>query len=181
MIEHFCDYDLNVYFDENSYPNEQEYSLCWKNVRAKIKKQEDFYIGLSSCLSDCLIKDIDFVRIDMRFWRPRPEEIVSAKRLASDKRWIRTKSSRYDNMKGIQRLRFSQDTVYCSVRKNGAWQETAAPYYVGKDKKFKEEKWEIKYQVATSPSRQTPKSRRCFPSSSSRTAVCASVPERRGS
>lgn len=140
MIEHFCDYDLKVYFDENSYPNEQEYSLCWKNVRAKIKKQEDFYIGLSSCLSDCLIKDIDFVRIDMRFWRPWPEEIVSAKRLASDKRWMRTKSSRYDNMKGIQRLRFSQDTVYCSVRKNGAWQETAAPYYVGEDKIFKEEK-----------------------------------------
>ncbi|MCR5297911.1 MAG: hypothetical protein K6D57_01285 [Paludibacteraceae bacterium] len=138
MTEHYCHYVLFAYFDEKHYLNEQDFELCRQEIRDSAKSTEEQRRRMHSCLSDCIIKDIEFFRIDMRFWRH--EEIISAKRLASDKQWIRTKSSRYDNMKGIQRLRFSQDTVYCSVRKNGAWQETAAPYYVGEDKKFKEEK-----------------------------------------
>ena len=138
MKKFYCDYDLYAYFDENHYLAAENYYECKKEIEAIKRSMEEKGRLLSSCISDCIVKDIDFFRIDMRFWWP--EQIISAKRLASDKQWMRTKSSRYDNMKGIQRLRFSRDTVYCTIKKNGKWQETAAPYYVGKDKKFKEEK-----------------------------------------
>jgi len=137
MKKNYCEYDLFAYFDDSNYMDAGKYLNCQNEIDTEKRSEEERRRRMSSCISDCIVKNVDFFRIDMRFWRH--EEIISAKRLASDKQWIRTKSSRYDNMKGIQRLRFSQDTVYCSVRKNGAWQETAAPYYVGEDKIFKEE------------------------------------------